>query len=205
MIRNFLLIVFTLMFFSVAQAEDFPKWQELNFLRYKSTKFTISDDKIEILSESASSMLYRPLSDNEKNDSNLSWSWKVDASSVLPTPLNITPGDDRILGIYVFFTKEPVTKINNKLLRKGNYIAYIWGSSHNVNDIIKSKDSRGRFMIVRSHNEKNNIWYKESFDYKKDFQKAFGYAGYPAFMAIAADTDDTKARTTAFIKDIIFY
>jgi len=200
-----LLIVFTLIFCSLAQAAGLPEWKKLNFLRYKPTHFTVSGNQVTILSESASSMLYRPLSDNEKSGSNLGWLWKVDESSVLPTPLNITPGDDRILGIYVFFTKEPVTKINKALLSKGNYIAYIWGSDHKISDTISSKDSRGRFIITRSHNEKKNIWYSESFDYKKYFQKAFGYAGYPAFIGIAADTDDSNAKTIAFIKDIKFY
>lgn len=200
-----LLVIIVLSFSSLAGASDIAEWQKLNFLRYKPTQFTVSHDQIEIFSESASSMLYRTLSDNESGVNNLRWSWKVDESSVLPTPLDISPGDDRILGIYVFFTKEPVKKLNKALLNKGNYIAYIWGSSNNVNDIIKSKDSRGRFIIVRPHNETHDIWYNESFDYKKDFQKAFGYAGYPAFIGIAADTDDSKEKTVAFIKDINFY
>jgi len=198
-------IIIIIAFCTATQAAELPEWQKLNFLRYKPTQFIASDDQIEIVSESASSMLYRPLSDNEKVDNNLSWSWKVNESSVLPTPLDVSPGDDRILGVYIFFTREPVTNIDKALLSKGNYIAYIWGSSHNVDDTIKSKDSRGRFIIVRPHNEKHNIWYNESFDYKKDFQKAFGYEGYPAFIAIAADTDDSNAKTIAFIKDIKFY
>lgn len=203
MIKNFLLVALCLIS-SLAWASEPVQWQELSFFRYKPTQFKVSDNQINIISESASSILYRPISENEKARSNLIWSWKVNESNVRPTPLNITSGDDRILGVYVFFTKEPVKEINKSLLGKGNYIAYIWGSSHNLADIIKSKDSKGRFIIVRPHNEKNNIWYNENFDYKKDFQKAFGYTGYPAFIAIAADTDDTKAKTIAFIKKLGF-
>jgi hypothetical protein len=203
MASKILLILLCFLSF-IAKAYEPPNWKELNFLRYKKAEYTVLDNKIEILSKSASSMIYRQLSDNEKSRNNLAWAWKVDESGVLPTPLNISPGDDRILGVYVFFTKKLTKKTETSLPRNGNYIAYVWGSSHKVGDIIKSKDSKGRYIIVRPHNQKQGIWLSESYDYKNDFQKAFGFTAYPAFIGIAADTDDSEAKTVASIKDIKF-
>jgi len=122
----------------------------------------------------------------------------------VPTPLDISPGDDRIVGIYLFFTKRPVAEVTDKMLRNGNYIGYIWGSKHTAEKIIKSSDGKGRFFIIRPYETEHAKWHDEQLNFRKDFLKAFGYKGYPAFIGIAADTDDSNAKTIAFIKDIKF-
>lgn len=178
-------------------------WKELTFLRYKPVAFNVSNQQIDIVSESASSLLYRAISEDEQKKPRVGWSWRVDSSGIKPTPLDVFPGDDRLIGIYIFFSKTPG---QHDIIQSedGNYIAYIWGSSHHVGEVVNSPDKEGRLFIVRSHDERKQAWFDESFDYQKDFEKAFGYKGYPSFIAIGADTDDAKSKTLAAVRNITF-
>ena len=114
-------------------------WKELTFLRYKPVGFNVSGDQITIKSESASSLLYRPITETEQAKTRVSWFWRVDASGIKPTPLDVFPGDDRLIGIYIFFSKTPG---QHEIIQPehGNYIAYIWGSSHTVGEVVNSPD-----------------------------------------------------------------
>lgn len=178
-------------------------WKELTFLRYKPVGFSVEGNQINIESQSASSLLYRPISEAEQTKPRVNWFWRVDASSIKPTPLDVFPGDDRLIGIYIFFSKTPG---QHEIIQPedGNYIAYIWGSSHHVGDVVDSPDKEGRLFIVRAHDAHRQTWVSESFDYQKDFEKEFGYKGYPSFIAIGADTDDAKSKTMAAVKNITF-
>lgn len=178
-------------------------WKELTFLRYKPVGFSVLEKQIDIVSESASSLLYRAVSEEEQKKPRVGWSWRVNSSNVKPTPLDVFPGDDRLIGIYIFFSKTPG---QHDVIQSedGNYIAYIWGSSHHVGEVVNSPDKEGRLFIVRSHDARKQAWFDESFDYQKDFEKEFGYKGYPSFIAIGADTDDAKAKTVAMVRNIIF-
>ncbi len=186
-----------------AYASGDASWKELTFFHYKPVMFEISNQHIDIHSDAASSMLYRVISIDESASQYLHWSWRVDASSVTPTPLDIAPGDDRLVGLYIFFSKTPDTHDISEL-KDGNYIAYIWGGSHAVGSVVSSPDKKGRLMIVRAPDEKKKVWHHQSFEYRADFKKLFGYAGYPAFIAMNADTDDTKAATVAAVRNFIF-
>lgn len=178
-------------------------WKELTFLRYKPVGFSVAGNQITIDSRSASSLLYRPISETEQTKPLVSWLWRIDASGIKPTPLDIFPGDDRLIGVYIFFSK---TLGQHDIIQPedGNYIAYIWGSSHQVGEVVNSPDKEGRLFIVRAHDASRHAWVSESFDYQKDFEREFGYKGYPSFIAIGADTDDAKSQTIAAIKDITF-
>lgn len=186
-----------------AYAGDASAWKDFTFLRYKPIEFKVSGEKIDINSKAASSMLYRAISVEEQKKPRIKWAWRVESSNVKATLLDIAHGDDRTIGVYIFFSKTPVVG-EASLSTAGNYIAYIWGSSHKVGEAITRPDKQGRMIIVRPYNEKKQKWFYETMDYKKDFEKAFGYKGYPSFVAISADTDDSNATTIAKVKNITF-
>ncbi|MEQ1789121.1 MAG: DUF3047 domain-containing protein [Rickettsiales bacterium] len=186
-----------------AYAGDASVWKDFTFPRYKPIEFKVSGEQIDINSKAASSMLYRAISVEEQKKPRIKWAWLVESSDVKATPLDIAHGDDRTIGVYIFFSKTPVVG-EASLSTAGNYIAYIWGSSHKVGEVITSPDKQGRMIIVRAYKEKKQKWFSETMDYKKDFEKAFAYKGYPSFVAISADTDDSNATTIAAVKNIVF-
>jgi len=186
-----------------AYAGDASVWKDFTFPRYKPIEFKVSGEQIDINSKAASSMLYRAISVEEQKKPRIKWAWLVDSSDVKATLLDVSHGDDRTIGLYIFFSKTPVVG-EASLSTAGNYIAYIWGSSHKVGQVITSPDKQGRMIIVRAYNEKKQKWFNETMDYQKDFEKAFGYKGYPTLIAISADTDDSNSTTIASVKNILF-
>jgi hypothetical protein len=200
---NKIFILSLLLVAGSAYAGDASAWKDFTFLRYEPIEFKVSGEQIDINSKAASSMLYRAISVEEQKKSRIKWAWLVESSDVKATRLDIAHGDDRTIGVYIFFSKTPVVG-ESSLSTAGNYIAYIWGSSHKVGEVITSPDKQGRMIIVRAYKEKKQKWFSETMDYKKDFEKAFGYKGYPTLIAISADTDDSNATTIAKVKNIVF-
>ncbi len=200
---NKFIVLLLLLVAGGAYASDASVWKNFTFLRYKPIEFKVSGEQIDINSKAASSMLYRAILVDEQKKPRIKWGWRVDSSDVRATPLDIAHGDDRTIGLYIFFSKIPVVD-EASLSTAGNYIAYIWGSSHKVGEVITSPDKQGRMIIVRPYNEKKQKWFNENMDYQKDFEKAFGYKGYPTLIAISADTDDSSAVTIAAVENIMF-
>jgi hypothetical protein len=112
-------------------------------------------------------------------------------------------GDDRLLGIYVFFTREDEGD-DADLDGNGNYLAYVWGGKTKVGSVFASADKKGKTIVIRAHSAAQKIWAKAEASYISDFRREFGYNGYPAFVAISADSDDSHGQTIAAIKNIEF-
>lgn len=178
-------------------------WEKLTFLRYKAVTFRVTGPSVAVDSRDASSLLYRPIAEADRSKKFLRWSWRVEASSVTPTRLDVAPGDDRMLGMYVFFTKKPMAA-EADLPTDGNYLAYVWGSVHPVGTVLNSPDGRGKIKVIRAPEAPQKTWLQQTVPYQHDFAAAFGYTGYPAFIAIASDSDDTDATTIAAVKNLIF-
>lgn len=186
-----------------ATAARLGEWEKLTFLRYNAVKFTVDGPIVTLDSRDASSLLYRPITEVDRTKKYLHWSWQVEATTVTPTRLDIAPGDDRMLGVYVFFTKKPMAA-DASLPSDGNYLAYVWGGNHPIGSVIASPDGRGKMKVIRAPNAPQKTWLPQAVSYQRDFQAAFGYMGYPAFIAIAGDSDDTHGATRAMVKDIRF-
>lgn len=185
-----------------AFASDAPEWEEFTFMRYNAIDFSYQAGHVAIDSDGASSMLYRPLSATEKSAATMSWEWKIDESSVPQTMLSASPGDDRMMALYVYFTNAPSS--SGSISRDGKYIAYVWGSKHPVGSVIDSEDKKGKFIIVKKHHYTPGQWAAERCNHVKDFEESFGFSAHPSVIAIIADTDDTQAKTLASIRNIIF-
>ena len=118
----------SLAFATPAVASGASAWESFEFMRYKPVEYSGDDVRIDLRSESASSLYYRKLSLAEREAETLNWSWKIEQSNVAPTPMDLKKGDDRLLGLYVFFTNKPYR--GNSIPRDGKFLSYVWGSSH---------------------------------------------------------------------------
>ena len=185
-----------------AVASEASAWEAFEFMRYNPVEYSGDDARIDLLSESASSLYYRKLSLAEREAETLNWSWKIEQSNVAPTPMDLKKGDDRLLGLYVFFTNKPYS--GNSIPRDGKFLSYVWGSSHPEGSLVENHNKQGKFIVTRKHNAPRDTWYAQTKSFKADFKKAFGFDAHPAFIAVIADTDDTKATTKASLKAISF-
>lgn len=148
-------------------------------------------------------------------DATLSWRWKIDRT-VAKGDLTRRAGDDFAARVYVFFdvptrqlsfgqrmTLSLARRLTGENLPTAA-ICYVWDNHHAPGTIAPNPFyAPVRTVVIESGNGKAGQWVSESRDVAADFRKAFGREAPPITgIALAADTDNTHARTHAWFADV---
>ena len=125
-------------------------------------------------------------------------------------------GDDFAARVYVFFdvptrqlsfgqrmTLSLARRLTGENLPAAA-ICYVWDNHHAPGTIAPNPFyAPVRTVVIESGNGKTGQWVGESRDLAADFRKAFGREAPPLTgIAIAADTDNTRAQANAWFGDM---
>jgi len=213
MLLRVLLGLLALITVSTVQA-DSSAWEEWSFPNRKPAEFSVSSDgAISVQADSAVSLLYREVRDDEKDAHILSWRWRVDES---PPPTDLTtPGeDDRALAVHVWFPPEDgawsvMSTLSSLtgLPLPGQAITYIWGGEHPPQTLLVNPHlENGAMIILRDATSATGVWFEETVNIDADFTRAFSHRPVrrPYYILISADSDDTQSTIRAEIAGIHF-
>lgn len=150
----------------------------------------------------------------------LSWSWRMD----LPNPaadLRTRAGDDTAARVCLSFALplDQVPFLERQLLRVARArsgetlpaatLCWVWGTDETVPSLVDNPYSRRvRYLVLRGRADGTGRWFDERRDVAADFRRAFGdeSAEVPPLAAVivAADADNTAARSRAFVAGLSF-
>jgi hypothetical protein len=151
----------------------------------------------------------------------LRWSWRLDTPN---TAIDLTrkSGDDAAAKVCLAFELplERVPFMERQLLRLARSqsgvalpaatLCWVWGHEEAVGTLLANPYSaRVRVIVLRNHADAGGgRWFDEERDVAADWQRAFGdeSAELPPLSAliVAADADNTGARSLAFVAGLRF-
>ncbi|MGL4577079.1 MAG: DUF3047 domain-containing protein [Burkholderiaceae bacterium] len=153
---------------------------------------------------------------------NLRWSWRVDqlnieAKTADPkledSPVRIVlafaPPNAKALANLPF--KDQLFLQSAKLMHREDppyaTLMYVWSNDLPADTVISSAHTgRVRMVVAESGPARAGQWLTYSRNVAADYQRAFGVApGKLIGVAILTDTDNTRAKTTAYYSDVVFY
>lgn len=178
-------------------------WTVVSFPGVPPASFkATSTAKLEVSTDSAAGLLWRPVSSALSRARTAQWRWQA-RESVPATDLSKRDADDRVLAVYfIFGAAADATKSPLVLLRSSSITAlvYVFGGDKPRGSVLSSPHmgTRGKFIVLRPANAKKGVWFEESVDIAKDHRRAFDVP--PALLvavAISSDSDDTRMRNRA--------
>jgi len=194
-------------------------WQHLELAGEPANIFTGRlDGIIEVVSIESISALYRAVAINLGETPCLAWSWRVD-EAMPANDLRHRDTDDRPISVYVAFPYDAErASFWERLMRvfveithgsdaPGRAIAYTWGGIGQRGEIQPSPylQSAGAIVLLRPGNAQIGSWLDEVVDVRADYERVFeDSAADPMQVALLADTDNTKSRAHAFVRDLRF-
>lgn len=218
--------VLLLVFPAKAELDDSLKmanWDEIIFDGKKTNKFTAinTEDKgidgIQFLSENAVSIAFFNVNNDLNKMPKLQWQWRVD-TPIIDTDLTRKGGDDRSMVVYIAFPYQSEhASFGQKLKRTtiellkgkdtpGRVISYVWGGGEKGAMTENPYTGEyGVYVFLRNSSDPSGQWLDERIDLRADFIKAFGYEPEsPMYIGVGGDSDDTKTRIDASLRQITF-
>ena len=201
---------------TISHSQDVEKWENLKFSGIKKNEYVINEDGvIDILMDDSSSLLYRKISDREKETSLLSWQWKI-TEGFPATSMANSDEDDRPVAVHIWFPKEKSDK--NKGLKEffgrlfgydfpGRVITYVWGGTENERDFLENPHfkERGFIIIQKSGLFESDDWIEEQVNFREDYEKIFNeQAPNPTHVAISGDSDHSHVTAKSSVQMIKF-
>ena len=127
---------------------------------------------------------------------------------VPPTDLTRRGKDDRALAVYfIFGASADRAKGAMALLssRSARTLVYVFGGDRPRGSMLPSPHmgERGKFIVLRAADAPQRQWLNESVDLVSDHVRAFGQK--PSLLlavAISSDSDDTRGRNRARLRDL---
>lgn len=117
--------------------------KEQGFLRLFASKCALRGAQLDVLSDGAVSLLWRPVDDEMRNSSSAKWTWRV-REGVIPTDLTVKGNDDRNLSVYfVFVDPDRLEALKGRnagrILRERSVRAliFVWGARIRRNFIVR--------------------------------------------------------------------
>lgn len=199
-------------------------WSEFTFEDKQAKQFLRpagQPDIIQIDTDNSVSIAYLPFSSppvNLKRTPYLTFSWQRLGPAV-DTGLTKKGGDDRTLAVYVAFPYQPErASFKERLLRPfveasegdeapGRVLTYLWGGGQRRGGWFENPytGSAGWMQIVQLPTDPEQVWFSHRIDVRTDFMNRFGYPPpNPSYIAIAADSDDTKVKFSAQVRSLGF-
>lgn len=149
----------------------------------------------------------------------LTWRWRVDQGPPAAR-LDRRGGDDRAIGVFVGFDGWPpragATQRAAHMAAQAtagmrqvprSILAYVWGGTGEEPRPYVSPymAGLGSVRVLRTARAPTGEWQQERVDLGADWRASFGAEAPPMMeIAIASDTEDTRARVDARIEDIRF-
>ncbi len=198
-------------------------WSELRFDDKPANQFTAvsgTSSVIRIDTQQSVSIAYLPFSGSIDLEQTpvLSFSWQYQGPAP-DTDLTRKGGDDRIAAVYVAFPYQPEkASIKDRLLRPfvearqgkdapGRVLTYLWGGGAARGEWFENPyaGKAGWMQIRQLPSDPEQVWFSHDIDVAADFMDRFGYkAPSPSYVAITADSDDTDAMFSVFIRELAF-
>ena len=199
-------------------------WSEFTFDDKLANRFVRpagQPDVIQIDTDNSVSIAYLPFTArqvNLKRTPYLTFSWRRLGPAV-DTDLTQKGGDDRTLAVYVAFPYQPErASLKERLLRPfveasegadapGRVLTYLWGGGQRRGRWFENPytGSAGWMQILQLPSDPEQVWFSHQIDIRADFKDRFGYPPpNPSYIAVAADSDDTKAMFSAQVKTLGF-
>ena len=162
---------------------------------------------IEVTADAAAGLLWRAVKEQQSAVIQAQWSWQVE-EGVPPTDLTQRGKDDRALAVYFIFganadrTKGAMALLSSRSVKT---LVYVFGGDRPRGSILPSPHmgERGKFIILRPTDAPRRQWLNESVDLVSDHVHAFGQK--PSLLlavAISSDSDDTRGRNRARLRDL---
>lgn len=192
-------------------------WKLIEFPGITPSRFVhTAEDRIDVLSDKSSAMLYRALQPSESAQRYLSWSWRVDSA---PPATDITrKGGDRPLAVHLCFRGKPrdgfldwmaevVRPSVEGFSRDHRCLTYVWGGKTATGQMFPNPymADRGVMIVLRGSETPTGKWFAEKIDCARDYLAAFGEpAPKPSFIAISGDSDGTQSYAAGSISRLVF-
>jgi hypothetical protein len=126
------------------------------------------------------------------------WRWKVAFPLTGAAPERSKAGDDYAARVFVLFDPLP-------LGRRTRAICYVWARAEPRESLFPSPYlDRVATIVLESGGDRTGDWVSERRVLGDDFRRSFGSPPPPVKgVAIMVDTDDTRARATAWFDDVV--
>lgn len=186
-------------------------WERLDFRGRTPAQFAGNGaGALQIVAESAVSVLYKTLPRPFADAAGASWRWRVDAG-VPATDLSDRNVDDRSVALYFLFADDPATLDDpptslTGAMRRGRALIYVWGGDAARGTAIRSPQmfGRGQLVVLRDATTPTGAWQSETVDLRGDFRKVFGREPGPLMaLAVSSDSDNSETRTEAVLSDLV--
>jgi len=207
-------------------------WQEIEFDDKQPNHFSLvlgdnalspslSEQHIKLVSNNSVSVAYYPFKSQPVHlDATpyLNFSWQYSGDK-MDTDISKKGGDDRQLSVYIAFAYQPKqASFKERLSRPliegihgkdtpGRVISYLWAGQPQANQWIENPytGKAGFMKIISDLSAPQKQWIDHKVNVRQDFEQLFGFApGKLLYIAISADTDDTRSQLTAEVKNIHF-
>lgn len=179
-------------------------WEHLTFRRLKPNTFATAPNRLTVVADGTSSILYRILPNDLFDSRRAEWTWRVD-SSVPPSDLTQIGNDDRNLGVFfvnatddVAARVRPGTSISS-LLRNRNVqvLMYTWGGDNPQGTIIPSPHAPDRLRNIVQRRPATGE-FRESVDLSRDFPRVFGVEMRNLVaLAVSSNSENSGTRVQA--------
>jgi len=184
-------------------------WDHLTFRRLTPNRFELRQSSLTVISEGASSILYRILPAGLRDQTSASWSWEVE-SSAPPSDLSQIGNDDRNLG--VFFVSMPEQDAAG--VREGSSIArllrnrsarvlmYTWGGNQAPGTVVPSPHAPDRLRNLITRRPETGR-FSESVDLTRDFPRVFNTPLEKLVaVAVSSNSENTPTRVVAHVRNL---
>lgn len=174
---------------------------EVKLLQRRPNHFAVANEKgnkvLKVYSSSSASGIFRKWEVDPLRSGTISWKWKVSTSLDRNKQERTKKGDDYAARVFILF--EP-----HFFSWRTPNVCYVWAGSEPIGSTFKNPHTSSVCTIVlQSGNEKSLQWITEERDIVADYIGCFGRNPRKlSAVAIMADTDDTRSRTTAWFDDL---
>ena len=174
------------------------------------------DGAIEVRTAASNALIYRRVPDDMRFPKRFRWRWRVDQTTP-PTNILVKGGDDRPVSVYLGFEAPPgkrgfFDRVKDALAElvvgvpvSGYALTYTWGGTSPIGTVFNNPHLRDDSYVFVRRNAQSPLmrWLSEEIDIAADFRAAFGIAPTALrFIAIAADSEDTGARSLALVEGL---
>ena len=177
-------------------------WKKKRLSRRSNTCDVVIDGDVSVLrivSDGSASGVVRKLKVEPIESGSLSWRWKVERSLTENAKELEKKGDDYAACMCVIYETH-FFRWRTKM------VCYVWAGNEPVGALYRSPHSRNvATIVVESGDEKAGMWVVEERDVVEDYKRYFGEAPKKVSgFTIIVDTDQTRAKTTAWFDDVVF-
>ena len=192
------------------EQESLDQWEKKSFVGQTQYEITQLDHQpvLHAISDKSASGLAKEIKVDLKKTPFLNWSWRIE--NFLPKMDETTKaGDDYAARLYI-------VKSGGFFIWKTKALNYVWSSNQATGSTWDNAyaGSNARMLALRSPQDALSVWVNEKRNVYEDMIALYGDKGsdkenedayrYIDAVAIMSDTDDSKAKATAYYGNIYF-